>query len=108
MASSCEHHLNVHRECDISSLGFLMFFWIIKYFLRNIFRFIEIYFGVYYQVSLGVFSHEGRHNATYTAHVPMKEPLTVVPQPACLGKFPYRPPGSRCSPYVSPPGYFVN
>ena len=42
-------------------------------------------------VSLGVFSPQGKYSATYTEHMPIKEPLTEM-QPACLEKFPYRPP----------------
>ena len=41
-------------------------------------------------VSLGVLSPQGRHSATYNEHMPMKELHTVM-QPACQGKFPYRP-----------------
>ena len=62
----------------------------------------------YHQVSLGMFSPQGRHNATYTEHMPMNE-LHIALQ---LGG-PWKAPceqtpttGSKRSPPVSPPGYF--
>ena len=42
-------------------------------------------------VPLGIISHWGSNIATYNGHLPMKELHTVM-QPACPGKFPYRPP----------------
>ena len=33
-------------------------------------------------------SPQGRHNATYNEHMPMKEPHTAM-QPACPGEFPF-------------------
>ena len=42
-------------------------------------------------VSLGVFSPQGRHVPLILNTCPMNELHTVM-QPACPGKFPYRPP----------------
>ena len=48
-------------------------------------------------------SPQGRYNATYNEHIPMKELHTAM-RPACPVKFPYRPPktGSGCETRVEP------
>ena len=60
-------------------------------------------------ISLGVLSPQGRHSATYTEHMPMKELHTAI-QPACPGKFSYRPPrqSSGTPPTFGLTGYFVS